>query len=224
MPDSGRSRRSMILLRTRMADPSTEHLWSTLWARSYPAEDFRLRFELGGEEFDNTVQQVPRFLQAHSRASAVADALFTGVCVGVVAWNGRTPYPAGFPDDVEDGFVALQSTGFAAPQIAEWSACLYPEPAGDEAEVWTLRSYDLGQGKVARDTLLWHAVASEMPIYPSVPVVIFLIDPDLSAMLYVYDDRGMDVIADDPTKLTGLYSDFADWLLDYDRNRMAALF
>ena len=206
-----------------MTDPSTEHLWSTLWARSSPAEDFRLRFELGGEEFDNTVQQVPRFLQAHSRASAVADAVFTGACVGVVAWNGRTPYPAGLSDGAKDGFAALQSTGFTARQIAEWSACLYPETAG-EAEVWTLRSYDLGRDKVARDTLLWHAVAAEMPIHPSAPVVIFLIDPTVPAMLHVYDDRGMDVISDHPTKLTGLYSNFADWLLDYDRNRMSALF
>lgn len=207
-----------------MTVPNIEHLWSTLWTPSSPAEDFRLRFELGGEEFDNAVQAVPRFLQAHSRASAVADALFTGACVAAVAWNGRTPYPDGFPDDVKDGFVALQSTGFAAPQVAEWSACLYPEPAGNEAQVWTLRSYDLGQDKVARDTLLWHAVASEMSIYPSAPVVIFLIDPNVPAMLHVYDDRGMDVIGDDPIKLTRLYSNFADWLLDYDRNRMAALF
>ncbi|MEG3122644.1 DUF3885 domain-containing protein [Sphingomonas sp. GB1N7] len=207
-----------------MTDPSIEHLWAALWSPSPPSEDFRLRFELSGEEFDNTVQQVPRFLQGHSRASAVANALFTGACIGVVAWNGRTPYPVGLPDDVKDGFVALQSTGFAAPQIAEWSTCLYPDPAGNEAEVWTLRGYDLGHDKVARDTLLWHAVASEMPIYPHAPVIIFLIDPDIPAMLHVYDDRGMDVIVEDPTKLTGLYADFADWLLDYDRNRMAALF
>ncbi len=63
-----------------------------------------------------------------------------------------------------------------------------------------------------------------MPIYPSAPVVIFLIEPNVPVMLHVYDDRGMDLISDDPTKLTGLYSDFADWLLYYDRNRMAAMF
>jgi hypothetical protein len=207
-----------------MADPSIEHLWSALWTPSSPTEDFRLRFELGGEEFNNTVQQVPRFLQAHLRASAVADALFTGACVGIVAWNGRTPYAAGFDGDVKDGFVALQSTGFAAPQITQWRACLYPEAASDEPDVWTLRSYDLVNSKVARDTLLWHAIAAEMPIHPSAPVVIFLIDPDAPVMLHVYDDRGMDVISDDPAKLQGIYFDFADWLLDYDRSRMARLF
>ena len=43
-------------------------------------------------------------------------------------------------------------------------------------------------------------------------------------MLHVYDDRGMDVIACDPAKLHGLYSDFEDWLLDHDRERMMKLF
>lgn len=203
--------------------PTIEHLWSSLWAARFGLEDVRLRFELGGEEFDNTVQPVPRFLQAHRRASTVADALFRESCIGVVAWNGSLPNPAGLPDEVEDGFVALQSTGFHAPQTSEWQAVLYPD-LGDEADVWDLRSYDLGLDKIARDTLLWHAVALEMPIYPSAPVVAFLIDPSTSVMLHVYDDRGMDVSAYDAAKLHGLYSGFADWLLDHDRERMTKLF
>lgn len=203
--------------------PSIEHLWSGLWATRLATEDVRLRFELGGEEFDNTVQQVPRFLQAHRRASTIADALFSENCVAVVAWNSCPPDPAGLPDKVQDGFVALQSTGFDAPQTNEWQANLYSAP-DDEAYVWQLRSYDLGHNKVARDTLLWHAIASEMPIYPSAPVVTFLLDPNTSVMLHVYDDRGMDVIASDAAKLHGLHSDFADWLLDYDRERMTKLF
>ena len=206
-----------------MNSPSVEHLWSGLWAPRPAEEDIRLRFALGGEEFDNTVQQVPRFLQAHRRASTVADALFSESCVAVVAWNGRPPCLEGLVDDVKDGFVALQSTGFAAPQINAWQAILYPDP-DDEAYVWNLRSYELGRDKVARDTLLWHAIASEMPIYPSAPVVTFLLDPSTSVMLHVYDDRGMDIVAYDPARLHGLYSNFADWLLDYDRERMAKLF
>lgn len=203
--------------------PSTEQLWSSLWATRFNREDVRLRFELGGEVFSNTVQQVPRFLQAHQRASAVADALFRRNCVGVVAWNGLIPNSASLPDEVQDGFVTLQSTGFQAPQISEWQAIVYPD-SDDEARLWTLRSFDLGQDKVARDTLLWHAIAAEMPIYPSAPVEAFLIDPGSALLLHVYDDRGMDVIACDPAQLDDLYSTFADWLLDYDRERMTKLF
>lgn len=206
-----------------MNNPPIENLWSDLWATRSCPEGLRLRFELGGKEFSNAVQQVPRFLKAHRRASAVADALFRESCVGVVAWNPGMPNPAGIGDEVEGGFAALQLTGFDAPQISEWQAPLYPDP-NDEAYVWDVRSYDLGHDKIARDTLLWHGVASEMPIYPSAPVVSFLLDTSASVMLHVYDDRGMDVIAYDPVQLYGLYSGFADWLLDDDRERMAKLF
>lgn len=201
---------------------SIEQLWQGLWATLLAAEDIRLRFELGGS-FENDVQQVPRFLQAHTRASTVADALFNGACLAIVAWNGRLPSPEGLDDGVLDGFLALQSTGFSAPQVSEWRAILYPDPE-DEAYEWQLRRYDVGQDKVARDTLLWHAIASEMPVYPSAPIVTFLLDPTTSVMLHVYDDRGMDVIADDPAKLHDLHVEFADWLLDYDRERMTNLF
>lgn len=143
--------------------------------------------------------------------------------MAVVGWNGSSPYCAGLPDGIENGFDALQSTGFDAPQIHKWDAILYPDP-DNEAYVWDLRSYDLGRDKVARDTLLWHAIASEMPVYPSAPVVAFLLDPGTSVMLHVYDDRGMDVIAYDSAQLHRLHSDFAHWLLDCDRERMRKLF
>ncbi|MGE8134040.1 DUF3885 domain-containing protein [Novosphingobium subterraneum] len=206
-----------------MSRPSIENLWSSLWTARFGFEDVRLRFELGGEEFDNTTESVPRFLQAHRRASTVADAMFRESCIGIVAWNGRLPNQAGLADEVADGFMALHSTGFHAPLISEWQAVLYTDP-GEEADVWDIRSYDMGLDKMARDTLLWHAVASEMPIYPRAPVVTFLIDPNASVMMHIYDDRGMDVSAFDAAKLKGLYAGFADWLLDYDLERMAKLF
>ncbi|TCP82865.1 uncharacterized protein DUF3885 [Sphingomonas sp. PP-CE-1A-559] len=207
-----------------MDTPKIEQLWSNLWASRTVAKAFRLRFELGGEEFDNTTQSVPRFLQAHRRSTAIADALFSDSCFGIVAWNDRPPYHAGLPEEVEDGFAALRSTGFDAPQVSEWQAAVYPDPGDDEDYVWHLRGYDLSHHKVLRDTLLWHAVATEMPIYPSAPVLTFLVDLESSTMLHVYDDRGMDVISDDPAKLQVLYVEFADWLLDYDRERMAKMF
>lgn len=222
VPKAVIARSRAIQLSRPMNRPSIEHLWSTLWAARFGPEDVRLRFELGGEEFDTTVQQVPRFLRAHGRASTLADALFRESCVGVVAWNGRTANAQG-SSRVEAGFDGLQSTGFRAPQISEWKASLYPNDC-DEAEDWQLRSYDLSNGKMVRDVLLWHAVAAEMPIYPSASVVTFLIDPDTCVMLHVYDDRGMDLIADDPAKLRGIHSVFAEWLLDYDRERMKAMF
>ena len=201
---------------------SFEDLWSRLWATRFGPNDVRLRFELGGE-FDDSNEQVPRFLQAHRRASAIADALFHEGCIGIAAWNGRRPCPAGLDDGVKDAFEAFRSTGFQATQIGEWRAELYPAD-DDDAYIWNVRSYDLGQDKTARDTLIWHAIAYEMPIHPSAPVITFLLDPVASVMLHIYDDRGLDVIALDADKLRGIYDSFADWLLDYDLERMRKLF
>lgn len=199
-----------------MGFPNIDRLWSSLWTTRFSNEDARLRFELGGEAFDNTKQPVPRFLQAHHRASTVADMLFRENCVAVVAWNGRRPNNLGLPK-VESGFDALQSTGFEAPQISEWQDELHPDADDGEAYQYTLRSYDIARKKAARDTLLWHSIAAEMPIYPNAPVEAFLINPVTSVMLHVYDDRGMDVIADNSANLSEIYSAFAGWLQDHDR-------
>ncbi|SEI86044.1 protein of unknown function [Sphingobium sp. AP50] len=182
-----------------------------------------MRFELGGEAFDNTSQPVPRFLQALHRSSTIADAVFRENCVALVAWNGREPNALDYPE-VKNGFDALAATGFDAPQTGEWKSILYPESDDDEPYVWTVRSYDISANKAARDTILWHAIADEMPVYPSAPVVTFLIDPVHAIMLHVYDDRGMDIMADAAARLRDTYTAFDGWLLDYDRNRMANLF
>jgi len=209
-----------------MSHPHIDQLWSSLWTSRFGVNDVRLRFELGGEEFDNTTQQIPRFLQAHHRASVVANTLFRENCVAVVAWNGwngRRPKLLGLPK-VKDGFEALRSTGFEAPQISEWHADLYPDDDDFKTGFSTIRAYEIANNKVARDTILWHSIAAEMPIYPSARVMAFLINPVTSIMLHAYDDRGMDIMADDPAKLRELHSIFADWLLDYDRERMKQLF
>ena len=125
-----------------------------------------------------------------------------------------------------DGFEALHRTGMRAQHLNEWQAALDPNPDPDPEidPILTFRSYDVTGSKACRDTILWHAVAWEMPIYPSSGVVTFLIDPDANTLLHVYDDRGMDLISDVPSRLYVIYMRFGDWLLDYDRDRMAELF
>lgn len=212
-----------MLITSLMATSGIETLWSRLWTRRFGPDDVRLRFALGGEDFDNIDQAVPRFLQALHRSSTIADKLFCKGCVGLIAWNGREPSPVG-TGEVKNGFDAVKSTGFDAAEIGGWKTSLYSDLDGDETDVWTVRSYEISNNKAARDTILWHAIADEMPIYPSAPVVTFLIDPDNSIMLHAYDDRGMDVMADDAAKLRDAYSSFDGWLLDYDRERMNVLF
>jgi hypothetical protein len=205
-----------------MATEFVRQLWNDLWFGKADKELPYIRLELGGEEYGNIEQGVPRFLQAHRRACAVADHLFERECRAVIAWHTQTkPDPDQFPN-TNNGFDALAASGFSANHSETWQAELFPDP--EEGQAWELRGYDLGRDKIARDTLLWHAIALEMPISPSAPVLSFLIAPAKSLMLHVYDDRGLDITATDPEVLRASHVLFDPWLLDYDRERMEQIF
>lgn len=64
-----------------------EKIWQQLWLSRKPNEGQHIRFELGGEEFGNIEQPIPRFVQAFNRAVTVADGIFVEDLIGVVAWH-----------------------------------------------------------------------------------------------------------------------------------------
>lgn len=53
---------------------------------------------------------------------------------------------------------------------------------------------------------------------------VFLLHPDEKILYYLYDDRGLDVVARDRKKLYPLYKTFNDWILDYDRESIDKIF
>ncbi|MDR6114819.1 MULTISPECIES: DUF3885 domain-containing protein [unclassified Sphingomonas] len=207
-----------------MASSSLEQLWSFLWTRRFTDHEARLRFELGGDIWGADHYPIPRFLQALHRATAIADVLFPNGCHAVVASIKGSTQPEDLHDEWrEDGFSRLQASGFSAAYMSEWQSIIYPDDS-DDAYCWTLRGCRLGDDRIARDCLIWHGIAAEMPISPSAPVVAFLLDPDAGTMLHIYDDRGMDVMACDAVKLSRLQSTHASWLLEDDRTAMGRLF
>jgi len=72
--------------------------------------------------------------------------------------------------------------------------------------------------------LLWAAVANEMGIGPKASVACYIYAPATGALMHVYDDRGMDLTALRPEPLAQIYRQFNDWVLDYDRPRIEAVF
>lgn len=168
---------------------------------------------------------MPRFVQAFGRARQVAHDLFqpSRRLFGIVAASEDTRNDLFAPAD--DGFAALHAAGFAATPVREWREPLWPAHEDDEPQPPALwRAFDLTGDLAARDVLLWCSVAYEMGITPTAPVISYLADFDRGVTLYVYDDRGMDVTAFEPGPLRELYAARDEWLLDYDRERMAEAF
>ncbi|MDZ7280925.1 DUF3885 domain-containing protein [Sphingomonas sanguinis] len=207
-----------------MASSSLEQSWSSLWMKRFSRQEPRLRFDLGGDAWDGDDHPIPRFLQAFRRAIAIADALFQNGCHAVVASVDDAANPAA-PHHVPSAaaFATLRASGFRAAYTSEWQSVLYPD-GSDEAYQWTLRGCRLDDDEAARDCLIWHSIAAEMPISPSAPIVAFLLDPSAGTMLHIYDDRGMDVMAHDAAALRVLHATHADWLLGHDRERISATF
>lgn len=53
---------------------------------------------------------------------------------------------------------------------------------------------------------------------------IFLVNETTKVIFYLYDDRGLDIVAVNKEKLKSIYEKYNDWILDYDRERINEIF
>ena len=60
--------------------------------------------------------------------------------------------------------------------------------------------------------------------FPSLSSEVYFLNRRTETILHMYDDRGLDVIAANKTSILSLYRSFGAWILDYDRDRIDAVF
>jgi hypothetical protein len=68
--------------------------------------------------------------------------------------------------------------------------------------------------------LLWGTLANELGIRPRSMCDLYIIDLDRSILVHPYDDRGMDIIGIDRTRLKQIYDRFNNLLSNFDREKM----
>jgi hypothetical protein len=56
---------------------------------------------------------------------------------------------------------------------------------------------------------------------PSVSGRVYFLNPATAIIVHMYDDRGLDIIAATREPLMPIYRDFNDWILDFNRERVA---
>lgn len=56
---------------------------------------------------------------------------------------------------------------------------------------------------------------------PSVSGRVYFLNPATAIIVHMYDDRGLDMIAATRESLVPIYQTFNDWVLDFDRERIA---
>ena len=199
------------------------------WELGFQNSPYWLRFE-GSEGNPNSKQSyVTMFTRSYDRARTLARSLFgEGPPISIIA---ASPNPAIIMGAEHHGWqtgsawqhldeLLCQST---ENPIASWSGFFWPTDREDEeADEWEHRALQLNWERT--DVLLWNQIAADMGVSPQAPVQTKLLDPNRGLMLYAYDDRGLDIIGLEGGQLDFLYREHNDWLLDYDRERMKAVF
>ena len=190
------------------------------WQRKLRTSPYRLRFELnqGGP-------YVNMFTSSYDRARTLARAALPAEEIIAVV--------AAFPDPKRElgakskgwtkssAFKILDEMGVPTdPAMATWAGSWWPDDAtDDEVEPWVHRAIPVTWEQA--DVLNWNQVAHDIGVNPQAPVMSKLVDLERGVSVSVYDDRGMDVTALNQSTIADIYSRFDDWLLDYDRPRMA---
>lgn len=64
----------------------------------------------------------------------------------------------------------------------------------------------------------------DFAIEPYVSDAVFFINPYKHIIFFMYDDRGMDLIAESKEALLPMYQKFNSWILSYDKERIDSIF
>jgi hypothetical protein len=95
----------------------------------------------------------------------------------------------------------------------------------DDDTVSQLQLYwDLERILFTPDRLLQEIIKTDIGGYNGFASNVYFADTHNYILFYLYDDRGADLIAADKEFLRPIYEKFNSWILDYDREKIDAIF
>ena len=163
-----------------------------------------IRFELGLETF-------------RERAPKLYEAVFAAedVCVIISQdWPENVSLPARYfrvfslPGAFDSNPVNLQSLEVTTEEEGE-------------RETFTLQWGQLPARNFRYSSVLEGIANADHAQTPSVSGRVYFLNPATAIIVHMYDDRGLDIIAATRESLMPIYRTFNDWILDFDRERIA---
>ena len=163
-----------------------------------------IRFELGLETF-------------RERAPKLYEAVFAAgdVCVIISQdWPENVSLPARYfrvfslPGAFDSNPVNLQSLEVTTEEEGEH-------------ETFTLQWGQLPARNFHYSSVLEGIANADHAQTPSVSGRVYFLNPATAIIVHIYNDRGLDIIAATRESLMPIYRTFNDWILDFDRERIA---
>jgi hypothetical protein len=185
------------------------------WGGVFHHSPLAIRFNLGGTPTGSRL-----------RAGALYEAAFLPTDVCVVAEAHFIPLEGGgAPREGLFAFSAKHRIGLRAePQRREWQTD--EGPPGDEGAKGTLMLAWVAQPARSFDyaRIIEGIANADHALEPSLHSRVYVLAAEKGLLFHMYDDRGLDMAAQDRATLGPLYRQFGDWLLDHDRPRMEMMF
>lgn len=96
----------------------------------------------------------------------------------------------------------------------------------DDEEEYPYSRYIIktSRDSIDADKLISEIVESELKGKSSLSNSVFFVNKNSGILYFLYDDRGLDIAANDKQKLKDIYIKFNDWILDYHRERIYKMF
>ncbi len=178
-----------------------------------------IRFDLGGRALSaEEIAEVKR------RATALFEAIFIPgdrcIVVSRDSSEDDTPHHEQAPFWGLSDFAVHQAVGLRQPsghgQIRGVD--------GAETSCHNLIWFEQSARDFRYDSILAGIANADHARFPSLYGWVYFVNPRTNVIMHMYDDRGLDMIAELKLTLAPLYRDFDSWILDYDRNRIDELF
>ncbi|MEM7578417.1 MAG: DUF3885 domain-containing protein [Cyanobacteria bacterium P01_A01_bin.80] len=192
---------------------------------------FGLRFEIGPAEldiwtnFDKGILNEEYFNVALERAFCIFESVFSPFDDISIAYqifsNGRNKIRKG-------NFVLKQVSDIKNRNVKFTKHKeIYSEDLYDKRMCWRrVTVTDLFVKDINSKNILLALVNTDFSSWrqPSIRGECFFINHTKGLVLNLYDDRGMDVVADKKDILQNLYKSHNEWILDYDREQIDRVF
>lgn len=183
-----------------------------------------IRFELGVPY--RGVDDPKYFLTVQLRAKTIFEALFDEqdeVIVLVKRFTYVEPYSAYNVGDSLFSSKYIKGDLDARIQLYEESP-VYDEDDGSLVGYSQTFYIQCLRSEVAYSSIIRAIGNQDFAIRPFITDSVFFINPVRHTIFFMYDDRGLDVIANNKNELQPLYTIFNNWILDYDRERIIGIF
>lgn len=84
--------------------------------------------------------------------------------------------------------------------------------------------WDLKKTKCQLDKLLLEIIKGDIGGFSFLSSNVYMLNTESPILYHLYDDRGVDIVANDKTLLLPLYKKYNDWVLQHDKNKIAQIF